>query len=131
MSLLGEKPVKFIDSNVLIYAFYDNPFQDNCRNCIRQGGITNALNLAEFLTILENKTNRTLAMSALKGLLRSNVKIVEVDVNVIFEALKRSNNLRLDFFDLIHYATAILNDCESILSYDKDFDKLEIKREEP
>jgi predicted nucleic acid-binding protein len=53
---------------------------------------------------------------------------VNADVNLVFEALKRSKKHALGFIDLLHYTTAILHNCEAIASFDKDFDGLEIKR---
>jgi len=39
--------MRFIDSNILAYAFYENEFQENSRNIIRAGGMTDALCLVE------------------------------------------------------------------------------------
>ncbi|HIG98412.1 TPA: hypothetical protein HA231_03240 [Candidatus Woesearchaeota archaeon] len=52
-----------------------------------------------------------------------------LDRNSLFEAFGRIGRYHL--FDLIHYITALNNDCAKIISYDKDFDNLEIRREEP
>ena len=37
----------------------------------------------------------------------------------------------LDFPDLIHYTSAVLNNCSEIVSFDKDFINLDLKRVEP
>ena len=65
------------------------------------------------------------------ALLKSNIIVKEVDINLIFESLKRTNKNHLKFIDLIHYTIASLEKCECILTYDQDFDNLEIPREEP
>ncbi|MBI2632177.1 PIN domain-containing protein [Candidatus Pacearchaeota archaeon] len=52
-----------------------------------------------------------------------------MDVNLAFEALIRSKKYdKLKFIDLIHYMTALLNNCDEIISFDTDFNGLEIKR---
>ena len=54
----------------------------------------------------------------------------QLDKNLLFEAFKRDEKYNLDTFDLINYTTALLNNCSEIVSYDRDFDGLEIKRVE-
>jgi len=121
--------MRFIDSNVLAYAFYDNENRERCQEIISKGGVTNALNLIEAYNIIQYETNSDYAVKAIKSLLKSNLTIVDVDINLVFEGLKRSLKYkRLKFIDLIHYTTALLQNCEEIASYDKDFDGLDIRR---
>ena len=122
----------FIDSNVLAYAFYDDDKKERCQQIIRGGGIINTVNLIEAYHILQFEVNREHATKSIKSLLKSNLLIVNVDINSVFEALKRTQkNINLKFVDLIHYSCAITNSCSAIISYDKDFDDLDIPREEP
>ncbi len=124
--------MKFIDSNVLAYAFYKNDNTAKCQKAITEGGIINTFNLTEAFFIIEKETgSREIAQHAIKGLLKSNLIIVAVDINLVFEALRKTQELKLSIFDVIHYCCASLNNCNSILSYDKDFDKTDIPREEP
>lgn len=123
--------MKFFDSNVLAYAFYENAHLEKCQHAISEGGMTDAFNLIEAFFIIENETSRERAQKSIKSLLKSNIHLIEVDVNVIFESLKKINTYKLSIFDAIHYTCALLSGCSSILSYDSDFDGLEIKREEP
>lgn len=123
--------MKFIDSNVIATAFYDNPLRENCELILRGNGVINTICLIEVFNVLERITNRERALRCVKSLFKSNLTIIDADINLIFEALKRSENYRLNFFDLIHYSTAALNNCEAIVSYDRDFNNLEIPREEP
>ncbi|MBI2151490.1 PIN domain-containing protein [Candidatus Woesearchaeota archaeon] len=123
--------MKFLDSNILAYAFYENEFQENSRNVIRQGGFVDTLCLIEAFNIIEMQTSREIAVQSIRGLLRSNLVMIDVGINVVFEALKKSPRFKkLKFLDLIHYTVALLNNCESIVSYDSDFDQLEITRTE-
>ena len=124
--------MKFLDSNVLAYAFYNNEHTVECQNAIMKGGLTDTFNLTEAFFIIEKETgNRELAKKSIKGMLKSSIHVVDVDINIIFEAIKRINKLKLSIFDTIHYACALVNGCDSILSYDNDFDNLDILREEP
>ena len=122
----------FIDSNILAYAFYDNDKKDKCQQIIQKGGITNAVNLIEAYNIIQFEVSREHATKSIKSLLKSNLSIVEVNTNSVFEALKRTlRNTNLKFVDMIHYSCAIVNNCNAIISYDKDFDNLDIPLEEP
>ncbi len=124
--------MKFIDSNVLAYAFYENEHKDKCQTVIREGGLVDIFNLIEAFHIIEKETgSRESAQKSIRGLLKLNFQIVEVDVNLLFEALRKANNVKLSIFDSIHYCCAIINGCNSIVSYDSDFDNLDIPREEP
>lgn len=124
--------MNFLDSNILAYAFYENEFRDNCREQIMKGGIINNLNLIEAFNIIELQTNREIAFKTIRSLLKSNLIIVDIDLNLVFETLKRSIKYKnLKFFDLIHYTTAVINSCESIITLDKDFENLEIPKKNP
>ncbi len=121
--------MKFIDSNILAYAFYENKNIKNCQQIIKEGGIINTINLIEAYNIIYFETNLEHATKSIKSLLKSNLKIVNTDINLIFEAIKRTSKYRkLKFIDLIHYITALLNNCNEFASYDSDFDNLEIIR---
>jgi predicted nucleic acid-binding protein len=124
--------MKYIDSNIIAYAFYNNPFQEKCQHCILAGGMTSSLALIEAFNIIEMQSSKEYAIKVIKSILKSPISIIPIDVNVIFEALKRREKYNaLKFLDLIHYTIALLQNCESIVTYDKDFDELDMKREEP
>lgn len=123
--------MRFIDSNIIAYAFYDNPVQDVCQKILREGGMINTINLIEAFNIIQSEINNEVAITSIKSLLKSNISIINVDVNLVFEALKRASRYKnLKFIDLLHYTTAVMNNCEAIMSFDKDFDKLELPRKE-
>ena len=124
--------MKFLDSNVLAYSFYENAHLERCQHALSEGGMTDTFNLIEAFLIIEKETgSREKAQKSIKSLLKSNVQVVEVNVNIVFECLKRINNIKLSIFDAIHYTCALLTGCNAILSYDSDFNNLEIPREEP
>lgn len=122
----------FIDSNVLAYAFYDNNKRENCRQIIKKGGVINTVNLIEAYNIIQFEVDGEHATKSIKSLLKSNLLIIDSDINLVFEALKRVHKYKnLKFMDIFHYSCALINNCDSIVSYDKDFDNLDIPREEP
>ena len=124
--------MKFLDSNVIAYAFYKNEYTEKCQNVLREGGLVDVFNLIESFFIIEKETkSKEIAQKSIKNLLKSDIQIVDVDINLLFEALKGINNLKLSIFDAIHYSCAVMNGCSAIISYDKDFDNLDIPREEP
>jgi len=124
--------MRLLDSNVVSYAFYNNDFTVKCQNAIKDGGAIDTFSLAESFLIIEKETgSREFAQKSIKSLFRLNIQIIDIDLNVIFEALKNINHYKLSIFDMIHYCCAAMNDCDAIISYDKDFDNLEIPREEP
>ena len=126
--------MEFLDSNVFVQAFYENENTEKCQEIIKKGGLTNTLVLTETFHIVEKIVNREKAEKVIKGILKSNIEIIDLDINLIFESLKKINQHKLSFYDMIHYTCALLNNCSSILSYDKDFDNeknIEIKRREP
>lgn len=122
----------FIDSNVLAYAFYDNDKREKCNKIIRGGGVVNTVNLIEAYNIIQFEVDVEHATKSIKSLLKSNLLIIDADVNLVFEALRRASKYKnLKFIDIVHYSCALINGCDAILSYDKDFDNLDIPREEP
>ena len=124
--------MKFLDSNVLAFAFYKNEYTDACQTALKEGGLIDVFNLIEAFFIIEKETkSREIAQKSIRGLLKSNIQIIDVDANILFEALKRVNNLKLSIFDTIHYSCAVTNGCSAIMSFDKDFDNLDVPREEP
>lgn len=124
--------MNFIDSNILAYAFYDNDKKDKCQQMIQKGGITDTVNLIEAYNIIQFEVSREHATKSIKSLLKTNLSIIDVTINSVFEALKRAQrNTNLKFIDMIHYSCALVNNCNALISYDKDFDNLDIPRKEP
>lgn len=122
----------FVDSTVLIKAFTENSDKHKCREIINEEFATNSLCLVEanhFISLISK--SKTHAARSIKSLFRSDIVVVDLDKNLLFEAFRRIEKYELDAFDIIHYTTALLNNCSEIISYDNDFDRLEIKRAEP
>ena len=120
--------MRFLDSNILAYAFYDNDHREICQEFIREGGVINALNLVESFNIIHQETgDADRACQAIKSFLKSKIQVIPVDANLVFETLKNISP-RLRFIDNLHFTTAKLHSCTEIASFDKDFDGLDIPR---
>ncbi len=124
--------ISFIDANVIIKAFTENTEKEQCRNVLRLPFVTNALSLIEAQHgIATIKKNKMYAAYCIKALFKTEGIIVPLDKNLLFESFKRQEKYQLSTFDLINYVTALKYNCSTFVSYDKDFDGLEIKRIEP
>ena len=124
--------MNFIDANVIIKSFVDNEDKDKCRKIMSEGFVVDTLCLVEAqhgISII--KGDKTYASNCIKSLFKSRGIIVGLDKNLLFEAFRRIDKYELDIFDLVHYSAALINNCPNVVSYDKDFDDLEIKRIEP
>ena len=128
----------YLDSNVIAYAFYINPHQEacqrtieTCQRTIETGGVISTLTLMEAFHALEREGGREVAQDCIRKLFKGNFQIIGIDVNVFFEALKRTPHTKLNMADMVHYTCAFLTNCSSILTYDKDFNNLDIPRKEP
>ena len=122
----------FVDSNVIIKAFTDNECKEKCRKIFYEEFVTNALCLVEAqhgISVIKN--DKVYAWHSIRSLFKSNGLIVELNKNLLFESFKRAEKYNLNTFDLINYTTALICNCSEFVSYDKDFDGLEIKRVEP
>jgi len=126
---------KFVDSNIIVYAFTKNKLKSNCEKVLYEENlITNVLVLLEsYAKIATINKNKEYAKRVIKTLLNmDNLSVIDLDKTSFFEAIKRNEKISLKISDLIHYTTALLNNCNKIISYDKKhFDNLDIKRVEP
>ncbi len=124
----------FVDSDVIVFAFSNNEKKEVCRKFIEKENITiNTLILLESYSKVATITkDRELAVNMVKLFYKAdNIEIIDFDNNLFFESIKRGGKYNLKISDLVHYITALLNGCFSLVSYDKHFDNLEIKRTEP
>jgi len=126
----------FVDSNVFIFASTKSEFKDKCRRFLELNApkVINTLILIEVYTgILKISKNKTYAIKVIKSIMkREDIKIVNFDINLFFETLKRVDKTDIKFNDVAHYVTGLLSGCSGIISYDKDFDNkfFELRRYE-
>ncbi len=122
----------FVDANVIIKAFIINDDREKCKGIIKEDFVTDTLCLIEAqdsITLITK--DKIYASECIKSIFKSSAQIVEIDKNILFEAFKRIEKYNLNIFDLVHYVAALKNECTEFVSYDRDFDRLEIKRTEP
>ena len=123
---------EFIDANVIVKAFTENEEAKACRDALQNDFVTTMLCLVEAQHIISRITkDKVYASNSVKSLLRGSGAILDLDRNLLFETLKRIEKYNLSIFDLVSYVASLLNNCSEFISYDKDFDGLEIKRVEP
>ncbi len=121
--------MRYIDSNILAYAFYENEHRERCQELIKEGGITNTVNVLEAFNIIQYQVNTEYATTVIRSLLKSKIIIIEININSVFETLKRTTKLKkLKINDLLHYTIAVIHNCSEIASFDHDFDNLDIPR---
>jgi predicted nucleic acid-binding protein len=122
----------FIDANVIVNAFTENKERKQCRAVISGAFVTDCLCLVEAYNFIA-KISKSMehASESVKSLFSGPGTIVQLDKNLLYLGLKAARDSRFNIFDSIHYAAALLNNCSEIVSYDRDFDNLPIKRTEP
>lgn len=124
---------KFVDSNVIIFAFTNSSQKQECRNILTEENlITNTLVLLESYAKITTINSEAYARAAIRNILGlANIKVMDFTNNLFFESVKRSQKYKLKISDLAHFTTALLHNCNEIISYDRNFDGLDIKRVEP
>ena len=124
---------KFIDSNVIIFAFTNSSQKQECRNILTEENlITNTLVLLESYAKITTINSEVYARTTIRSILSlANIKVMDFTNNLLFESVKRSQKYKLKISDLVHFTTALLHNCNEIISYDGHFYGLDIKRVEP
>lgn len=124
--------MKYVDANVIIKAFTQNDDQRRCREVLEKPFVTTTLCLLEaYHGISRIKSDRIYAAYCIKSLYKTHAQIIDVDRNLLFESLRRIERYPLTIFDLVSYTVALIRNCTEFVSYDQDFNNLEIQRTEP
>jgi|SRR3989344_2242020 len=122
--------MNFIDSSVIVLAFTPNSNSEKCQKIIQDGGVINGLVVMESFEVIKRiLKSHELAFKSIRSLMGSGLEIVEISNDLIFDSIK--NKKKLKIFDLIHYQTALNKECSQIISYDRHFDNLDVRRVEP
>ena len=130
-----KKIMRFIDTNILVHAFTFGPRKGACMEVLKgdECFVSSPLILSELFSILFRITkNKQFCHSIITEIIKNpQFSFVSIDKNIAFEAVSHMNKYDLHFNDACHYATAVACGCEAIVSYDKDFDGMPLKRIEP
>ena len=130
--------MRYFDSNFFIYATLDRGKKGNwARSIISEietgkiPGVTSTLTYDEFFWKVKSKKGFNTAVIATEALLEMpNLRFLSVNDEVIWKSFELIKNLKLDPRDTIHAACALLHGVFTIVSEDKDFDKIdELTRE--
>jgi len=135
-------PARYVDVNIFVYWLGGHPeygpralvWIEKMENSPRGGYITSVLTLYEVLIVLGGLANRSPrdlefveevyeALMSIKGLI-----IVPLTIEDAELARDLMREYDLYFEDALHLATALKNNVGEIISNDRDFDGLPIKR---
>ncbi len=130
--------MRYFDSNFFIYAAIDGgktgQWARELLNSIESGkesAVTSALTYDEFFWKVKREKGFEAALIATEALLEMpNLRFLEVDDEVIWKSFELIRNHKMDPRDSIHAACALLHGVFTIVTEDKDFDKIdELNRE--
>ncbi len=124
--------MKYLDSNVLIYATLDSERKGNwCRkllNRIENGverGCTSFLTYDEFFWKVKKERDKETALKTSEYILTfPNLSFFDVDADVIWRSRQLSNDYDLDPRDAIHTASTLNHGVYTLVSEDDDFDRI-------
>jgi predicted nucleic acid-binding protein len=134
--------MKFVDASVFVHAFIKpkrelKPHEVKIKQAaqkivkkINEGEkiAISVVNMTEIANLLEAHMSLDEALAIEEFLIR-NAKLVNVNKQQYFEAIKIAKEKRVGLNDAITYVIMLKNKIYEIYSFDKDFDKLEgIKR---
>jgi predicted nucleic acid-binding protein len=135
--------LSFVDTNIFVRHLTgdDPPRANRCRLFFRaleagrrEAACSEAI-IAEVVFVLAGKTRYALSRVQVRDSLVPLVLAQGLDLSdrwIVADALELYATTKLDFADALAAAHAINGNLGSILSYDKDFDKIAgLKREEP
>ncbi len=127
----------YIDANLFIYSSLDRYILgDQSREIIdllnngKMNGITSSLTLDEIIWVVWKEKGKELGIKVGKEIFEiSNLDIVGISEKIIFNAIELMEKYDLKPRDAIHLSAAIEHSVFTIISEDKDFDKVkEIER---
>lgn len=125
--------MKYIDSNVLIYAALDSGEKGEwCRELLErieegeEKGGSSYLTYDEVFWKIDNSTSKGKAIEATETILTMpNLRFFEVDDEAIWETHQLISKSGLDPRDAIHASTAMIHGVYTVVSEDDDFDDIE------
>ncbi len=126
----------YIDSNIFIFAAINQDEQgERCRNIIKlieEEKISCAasyLIIDEIIWVLKKKIGKKDAITIIKAILSLPIKWLSIDESSIIRMVDILENTNIDPRDALHIACMLNNGLSTILSEDKDFDRIKnVKR---
>ncbi len=135
--------MRFVDASVFVHAFlkpkrklkdHEVKIKESAKSIVKrinngeEVGIT-VVQIAEIANLLENYLPLDEALKVEEFLLLAkNVKVFDVTKRDCLRALKVAREKKVGLSDAIAYVTMIDNNVKEIYSFDRDFDRLNVKR---
>lgn len=128
---------EYLDSNIFIYALLSKDNRGfSCQKIIsdvinnKNSALTSFLTWDEIVYIIKKHRGTKIAIIEGRKILQMpNLSFIKVDEQIISNAQKLIEIYNLNPRDAIHIASAIISNCDGIVSDDSDFDNIkEIKR---
>ena len=130
--------VYLIDTNIFLEILLEQKRADECRDLLdmfyeqNQPIIISLFSVHSILINLINRKKFEKAEEFVTKIKRSeHILVYRDDIEDHFEIIEICNDTKLDFDDGIQYYIAKKARCSAIISYDSDFDDLDIKRKTP
>lgn len=116
----GVAPAAFLDTNVLVYAFTDDPRTDRAEVLLASGCTTGVQALNEFANVARRKLGFSWdevedALRSIRILCRA---IVPLDIGIHEDGLRIARQHRLAVFDALLVAAALRSGCDTLWSED-------------
>jgi predicted nucleic acid-binding protein len=109
----------FFDTNVLLYLADDGRKADVTEELLLEGGVANALVIAEAAYVLTRKWKMTWPdASALLATFRANTRVLPMSDEANIRGIRYAERYRLQAYDAAIVAAAVLAGCKVLLSED-------------
>ncbi len=110
----------FADTNILVYAFGEEPKTEPARRIIEAGGVLSVQSLNEFANVARRKLKYSWIEieTALAALKISFSEIVMLDMDVHQQGLQIAQRYNLSIYDSMIIAAALGADCDTLYSED-------------
>jgi predicted nucleic acid-binding protein len=110
----------FFDTNIVVYAFLDDPRQSRARAALSDGGIISVQVLNEFTSVSRKKHRRPwgeieAALATIRAQF-SSILPLTIDTHASAVALARDHSL--SFYDALIVASALEAGCDTLLTED-------------
>ena len=117
---MNATPREFLDTNVLIYAFTNDPRAQEAQELLARGCSAGVQGLNEFANVARRKLGMTWvevreALAAIRTLCRT---ILPIDIDTHIDALRIAERYRCSIFDALVVAAALRADCSILWSED-------------
>ena len=135
--------MRFVDASVFVHAFlkpkrelkpHEIKIKESAKKIVRrinegEGVGVTVVQIAEIANLLESYLPLNEALKVEEFLLLTgNVKVFDVTKKDCLKALKIAKEKNVGFCDAIAYIIMTENGVDEIYSFDKDFDKLDVRR---